>query len=105
MNDNYTYTDFPVFEKWNENYELGLLHIYIDDMHKPYMSTIINIGEMVERDNFFTNTKLEPNPDGSGTQYLVTTTGMSYISLSASTQNSQHGNKEMYSSYNSNIHL
>ena len=85
LNDEYTYKDFPVFEKWNENYELGFLHIYIDDMHKPYMSTVINIGEMVERDNFFTNTKLEPHPDGSGNQYLVTTTGMSYISLSAST--------------------
>lgn len=67
------------------------------------MSTIINIGEMVERDNFFTNTKLTEEPPGSGNLILQTTTGMAYVSLSAATQNSRHGHLSMDSSYNSNI--
>ena len=33
---------------------MGVLHIYIDDMDTPAMSTFVNIGEMIDRDNFYT---------------------------------------------------
>jgi len=75
------------YEKWNTNYELGLLHIYIDDMYEPYLSTVVNMGEMVERDDFFTTL------NGS-------TAGEAYVSLSASTQNSQRSNTHVMTSFN-----
>ena len=37
-------------EKWNTRYEKGVLHVYIDDMSKPYLSTFVNLGEMFEGD-------------------------------------------------------
>jgi hypothetical protein len=66
------------------------LHIYIDDMSRPYLSTIINLGDMVDADRF------NKTADGSKA-------GEAYISLSASTTNSK--NTVMPSSVNSNIFL
>ena len=72
-------------EQWNTRYELGLLHIYIDDMSRPFMSTIINMGEMVDA------TLFDPKP---------LEVGQAYVSMSASTQN--HGRKiKLDSSVNS----
>ena len=42
------------FEQWKTRYQMGILHIYIDDMDVPMMSTFVNIGEMINRDNFYT---------------------------------------------------
>ena len=41
-------------EQWNNRYEMGLLIIYIDDMDNPYMTTIVNMGEMVNTDVIYT---------------------------------------------------
>ena len=41
-------------ELWATQYENGILHIYIDDMKVPYLSTIVNLGEMVDTDRFYT---------------------------------------------------
>ena len=38
--------------RWPTHYENGVVHIYVDDMSKPFMSTIINIGDMIDLDRF-----------------------------------------------------
>ena len=76
--------------RWSSLYENGILHIYIDDMTKPYMSTIINIGDMIDVDRF--------NKTLDGQQ-----AGHAFISFSASTANSKR--TTISSSVNSNIVL
>jgi len=62
-------------EQWNTRYKVGVLRIFIDDMEWPFMTTYVNIGEMIDRDNFYT----EP---------VGVVSGQMYISISASNQNS-----------------
>ena len=69
-------------EQWLDRYQIGVLHIYIDDMETPHMSTFVNIGEMINRDNFYT-------PGGVA--------GQAYISITASTQYSAEHNKVLTS--------
>jgi len=45
-------------------------------MSKPFMTTFVNIGEMIDRDNFYTAP-------------VSKVSGQAFISLSASNQNSQ----------------
>ena len=61
-------------EQWKTRFEMGLLKVYIDQMETPFLSTIVNLGEMIEVDQF-----LKP-PIGDHT-------GKAHISIAASTTN------------------
>ena len=66
------------FEQWRSRFVIGVLHIYIDDMKEPFMSTFVNMGEMVDIDKFYRIDKS-----------AIQTAGLGFVSVSAATQNSQ----------------
>jgi hypothetical protein len=37
---------------WTRRFKIGLLSIFIDDMTTPYLSTMLNMGEVVDMDDF-----------------------------------------------------
>lgn len=71
-------------------YELGILDIYIDDMSAPFLSTIVNMGEMVDTDQFYSG------EEGS-------LAGQAYVSLTAATQSSSHGISTLATSSGSEV--
>jgi hypothetical protein len=58
---------------------MGILKIFIDQMETPFMTTFINLGEMIKVDEYLLS------PRG-------TLTGKGYVSIAASTTNSANTN-------------
>ena len=79
-------------EQFNTRYEKGILHVYIDDMKKPFLSTIVNLGEMFEGDTMYRQV------DG-----VQAKPGYAYVSFAAATQNHPFLTKQR-NSVNSQTH-
>ena len=72
-------------DQWNTRFTTGLLKIFIDNMEDPFLTTFVNLGEMIGLDTFQTP------PIGKNS-------GKGYISIAAATSNS--ANPKIKSSLN-----
>lgn len=60
-------------EIWSRRFKIGILSVYIDDMSTPYLSTMVNIGEVINMENFYSS-----NTECAGCAYFTFTGSTSF---------------------------
>lgn len=78
-------------EIWTRRYKIGLLSLYLDDMSEPYLATMMNIGEVINLDSYYSDALGDP------------CAGCGYFSLTAATTNHDIGRERTNSSVNTNV--